>query len=600
MKKMTTSKVVFFLIAGLTLLSASVFSQSPNQNSAMIRNDRVIILNGHPFFPIGTCFEREDHFAELVDNGFNFINLFSDNHFVYSDSCGFHSKNIISGDVTTSEQYNELLGLYARDLRWESNASRIFEYMRNNQFYIFADDFSFYPDDLANYIINSGSCGDSIVLNPKFNQTVRNGSVDRLISISNWPDNRLIGVYAKDDANMFNVGNPDPLYYYNTYFNSRLNNYRETYSQLKSGFPNSLVLMSLPNTYFPRAFDYSHWTDANAAREAWIRDAAQFFQYADVLFCPDYLTYEWYGNNFMIYDNKLPSVYPYDLEQTVFGRLVPGNKAVFGGLLFDPYESLPDSTDPTGLTKVKWHIYVGLEKGCTGLIFFGWHKYARPDGGKSIVVWNYIKTIINEMVLKLHLNEDVFVKTNSGEIGHSISGSNSNNVSYAVYKINDWNDYYLLVTNNPNESLFAHESDNIVTISANINNIDWGQSLITEIFSGQNIQVQSNLSIRFNMPAYGTALFHVQEFPKDFRLYQNYPNPFNPNSRIKYQIAKLSDVKLTVYNAIGQKISELVNQKQNQGIYEVEWNASNFPSGVYFCKLTAGNFVATRKMVLIK
>lgn len=90
------------------------------------------------------------------------------------------------------------------------------------------------------------------------------------------------------------------------------------------------------------------------------------------------------------------------------------------------------------------------------------------------------------------------------------------------------------------------------------------------------------------------------EAPEGFSLSQNYPNPFNPETVIKFQIKRSSDVKLAVYNIQGKLITELVNGEMNADTYEIDWNASNYPSGVYYYKLSAGDYSETRKMVLVK
>jgi len=107
------------------------------------------------------------------------------------------------------------------------------------------------------------------------------------------------------------------------------------------------------------------------------------------------------------------------------------------------------------------------------------------------------------------------------------------------------------------------------------------------------------------------------EVPKSFSLSQNYPNPFNPSTKIKFSIApplglpspsrvfdlpggEAEGVRLTIYDAIGREIATLLNEKLNPGTYEVEWDASNFSSGVYFYKLEAGDYIETKKMVLMK
>jgi len=90
------------------------------------------------------------------------------------------------------------------------------------------------------------------------------------------------------------------------------------------------------------------------------------------------------------------------------------------------------------------------------------------------------------------------------------------------------------------------------------------------------------------------------EIPDKYSLSQNYPNPFNPSTNIRYQITKNKFVKITVYDLLGKEIETLVNEKQSPGTYEVTFDGSNYPSGVYFYKLSSGDFSETKKMVLIK
>jgi hypothetical protein len=90
------------------------------------------------------------------------------------------------------------------------------------------------------------------------------------------------------------------------------------------------------------------------------------------------------------------------------------------------------------------------------------------------------------------------------------------------------------------------------------------------------------------------------EVPLRFALYQNYPNPFNPVTQIKFDIAKSCNAKITIYDAIGRQITELVNQQLQAGGYEVDWDASSYPSGVYFYVLSSGNYTETKKLILLK
>lgn len=94
------------------------------------------------------------------------------------------------------------------------------------------------------------------------------------------------------------------------------------------------------------------------------------------------------------------------------------------------------------------------------------------------------------------------------------------------------------------------------------------------------------------------------EVPKDYKLFQNYPNPFNPKTLIRYQLTKLSDVKLIIYDIQGKAVSTLIDDKQPAGIYEADFNASSYSSGIYFYNLTVNTgkevFTDTKKMMLLK
>jgi hypothetical protein len=96
------------------------------------------------------------------------------------------------------------------------------------------------------------------------------------------------------------------------------------------------------------------------------------------------------------------------------------------------------------------------------------------------------------------------------------------------------------------------------------------------------------------------------EIPERFELMQNYPNPFNPVTKIKFDVKKSvassqeSVVTLKVLDITGKVIATLVNEQLQAGTYEVNWNASNFSSGIYFFKLSAGNYIETKKMLMVK
>lgn len=90
------------------------------------------------------------------------------------------------------------------------------------------------------------------------------------------------------------------------------------------------------------------------------------------------------------------------------------------------------------------------------------------------------------------------------------------------------------------------------------------------------------------------------EIPSKNELEQNYPNPFNPVTQIRFDIPRSTFVKLTVMNLLGQEVEILTSGQLSAGSYVADWNASEYPSGVYFYRLSAENYTDTKKMILIK
>jgi photosystem II stability/assembly factor-like uncharacterized protein len=88
--------------------------------------------------------------------------------------------------------------------------------------------------------------------------------------------------------------------------------------------------------------------------------------------------------------------------------------------------------------------------------------------------------------------------------------------------------------------------------------------------------------------------------PLSFRLKQNYPNPFNPSTTIKFELPKSSIVKLRVFDILGRQVSVLVNERKDAGVHELKFDGSNLSSGVYFYRLQVGDFVQTKKLVILK
>ncbi len=131
-------------------------------------------------------------------------------------------------------------------------------------------------------------------------------------------------------------------------------------------------------------------------------------------------------------------------------------------------------------------------------------------------------------------------------------------------------------------------------------------------FGGQNIRIAFRYYMDVSFHGYVVFLDKFQmlgtvganqigtNVPTAFFLHQNYPNPFNPNTNIKFDVPKFTNVKIEVFDNLGRLLKTIHNKELAPGYYEVSWYADNLPSGTYYYRLTAGTFVETKRMILVK
>ncbi|NWG27493.1 MAG: T9SS type A sorting domain-containing protein [Ignavibacteriaceae bacterium] len=123
-----------------------------------------------------------------------------------------------------------------------------------------------------------------------------------------------------------------------------------------------------------------------------------------------------------------------------------------------------------------------------------------------------------------------------------------------------------------------------------------------EVMSPGNINSTAFLRVYFRKR--NSVISNVEELnshiPNSFQLYQNYPNPFNPNTKIIWQSPVGSHQTLKVYDVLGNEIATLADEYRNAGRYEINFSSSDLVSGIYFYRLTAGAFIETKKMILMK
>lgn len=118
----------------------------------------------------------------------------------------------------------------------------------------------------------------------------------------------------------------------------------------------------------------------------------------------------------------------------------------------------------------------------------------------------------------------------------------------------------------------------------------------TEKVSNPNEHINVNFGCSYSP----LGIQQISSIIKDFNLGQNYPNPFNPNTKIYFSIPKSGFTSLKIYDMLGREIKSIVNEDLAAGEYQIDFNASNLPSGMYYYSLRSGSSLTTRKMALIK
>jgi hypothetical protein len=197
---------------------------------------------------------------------------------------------------------------------------------------------------------------------------------------------------------------------------------------------------------------------------------------------------------------------------------------------------------------------------------------------------------------------DMFVGTSCGGVFHSTNKGatwtvvNSGLTSQCVYALADSGNLVFAGTSGGGVYSTSNFGTNWVQMNTGLGNLN-----INYLYVYNNYLYAGTGSCVWRCVATLTGnIDPTNDVPKVFRLEQNYPNPFNPNTSIKYQISTKEFVTIKVYDILGKLVTTLVNEKKEPGTYDVQFDGTNYASGLYFYKIEAGDFEKTLKMVLVK
>ena len=265
--------------------------------------------------------------------------------------------------------------------------------------------------------------------------------------------------------------------------------------------------------------------------------------------------------------------------------------------------------------------------GGNGIINFNigngtWHEINSPANSIQLNSWHHVAATYDGTSMKIYVDGELVVQSNIG-----ITIGNANNSNLLVGESPGFPGR--VFNGNIDEARIWNVARSQSQIQSTMNTIltqeyylspDSGLAGYWRLDDGAG-QTAEDLSFYSNNATLGTSsnpdasdpiwveanilILDVDNNKKQFlterfSLSQNYPNPFNPSTRINYTVPYNSFVKIKVYDILGNEIATLVNEEKSAGSYEVEFNALNLSSGVYFFQLNAGDFVATKKLILMK
>jgi photosystem II stability/assembly factor-like uncharacterized protein len=166
--------------------------------------------------------------------------------------------------------------------------------------------------------------------------------------------------------------------------------------------------------------------------------------------------------------------------------------------------------------------------------------------------------------------------------------------------VTDANGYHLQLSTTPSFGTTVVNDSTLTSVSRSVGPLTLATTYFWRVRAKNDGGWSTFSSTRQFITIRTTSVEQLSGIPAEYSLGQNYPNPFNPSTRIAFAVPKTTRVQLRILDALGREIALLVNGEKPAGIYEMRWEAGIYPSGIYFYRLQAGEFVKTMKMILLK
>jgi hypothetical protein len=245
-------------------------------------------------------------------------------------------------------------------------------------------------------------------------------------------------------------------------------------------------------------------------------------------------------------------------------------------------------------------------------LFQRYYGYTLLEQYKYTYIYDWNNRLVEDLGQSFKYGDTSWVNSSKKFYSYDLN----NNLIEELYQ--QWMDSIWVDTS---KTLYSYDGSNNLIEQYNKvwDGLEWlNYSIGSYIYDGNNNQIETlnqiwddSSWVNVDRYLYSYIIVDVEQFEgevKTYSLSNNYPNPFNPSTKIKYSIPSITlrqaqsdiQVSLKVFDVLGNEIETLVNEEKPAGTYEITWYAENLPSGVYFYQLRAGNFIETKKMLLLK
>ena len=443
---------------------------------------------------------------------------------------------------------------------------------------LFAPQLSLYPDSLHLYVSPNSVSSDSVIV---ANVSALTSTLNYNIEMTNATFPATMQIIPVNDSPVSN-------------------------NIVSKGQEDNNRGMSVKGGGGPDLFGYS-WIDSNDP------DGPEFI-WEDISTNPasEVIT-SWQGGKDDGYTTAIPIGFDFKFYGELFSNIyISTNGFISFSPLISSYfdnKEIPDVDDPNNSIFALWDDLDGRYSGEVYFLrdedkfvvqFTNWQRYSASG------------SLTFQIVLKQNNKIYLYYKTLTGSLNYSTVGIENGSGTDGLQMV--YNASYLeeelavMISTNPewlnlnsiSGTIYNGNSASVI-LNVNTNELELGDYTMDMVISTNDPENPLvTVPVTLTVTDVVSAIDEPTTLPKEFALYQNYPNPFNPSTTIRFALPVQTNLVISVYNSIGEKVAEAFNGELVEGYHEINFNASNIASGVYFYRFESKKYTSTKKMIVIK